>query len=151
MPRFAEANGFYTTKARSELMGKIKAQNTKPEQKLRKMLWALGLRYRLNVKSLQGKPDIVLRKYRLVIFVDGEFWHGYKWEEKRDKIKSNRGFWIPKIERNIQRDEEVNQQLAQLGFKVFRFWDQQINRDFNWCIQMILNYISEFNNEGIID
>lgn len=151
VPRFSEANGFYTTKKRSELMGKIKAQNTKPEQKLRKMLWALGLHYRLNVKSLPGKPDIVLRKYRLVIFVDGEFWHGYKWDERKDKIKSNRGFWLPKIERNIQRDEEVNKQLAEMGFKVFRFWDQQINKDFNWCIQIILDYISEFLNEDTVD
>jgi len=132
-------------------MGKIRSQNTKPEQKFRKILWAMGLRYRLNVKSLPGKPDIVLRKYRLVIFIDGEYWHGYKWNEKKDKIKSNRDFWIPKIERNIQRDQEVNQQLSQLGYKVVRFWDHEINNDFNWCLQMILDYVSEFLNEDIID
>lgn len=132
-------------------MGKIRSQNTKPEQKIRKILWALGLRYRLNVKSLPGKPDIVLKKYGLIIFIDGEFWHGYKWEEKRDKIKSNSGFWIPKIERNIQRDQEINQELSKLGYKVIRFWDHQINKDFNWCFQTVLNHISEFLNEDIID
>jgi DNA mismatch endonuclease, patch repair protein len=151
VPRFSEANGFYTTKERSVLMGKIKSKNTKPEQKLRKILWALGLRYRLNVKSLPGKPDIVLRKYKLVIFIDGEFWHGYNWQEKKDKIKSNRAFWIPKIERNIQRDMEVNQQLIQMGFTVIRFWDHQINKDFNWCLQIILDSIAESLNEEIVD
>ena len=151
VPRFSETNGFYTTKKRSELMGKIRSQNTKPEQKFRKVLWVLGLRYRLNVESLPGKPDIVLRKYRLIIFIDGEFWHGYKWNEKKDKIKSNRDFWIPKIERNIQRDLEINQELSKLDYKVIRFWDHQINKDFNWCFQMILDYISEFLHEDIID
>jgi len=147
VPRFSEANGFYTTKERSELMGRIKAQNTKPEQKLRKVLWALGLHYRLNVKSLPGKPDIVLGKYHLVIFVDGEFWHGFEWEQKREKIKSNRDFWIPKIERNQQRDREVNEQLAALGYSVVRFWDHQIERDLNWCINQILERLSSESND----
>ncbi len=150
VPRFSEANGFYTTKERSALMGKIKSENTKPEQKLRKMLWALGLRYRLNVKSLPGKPDIVLRKYGLVIFVDGEFWHGFKWNERKEKIKSNRDFWIPKIERNIQRDNEVNRELEKMGFKVVRFWGHQINKDFNWCLGQILNLVSEDSGEDLI-
>jgi DNA mismatch endonuclease, patch repair protein len=147
VPRFSEANGFYTTRERSELMSRIKAQNTKPEIKLRKVLWALGLRYRKNVKSLPGKPDIVLRKYKLVIFIDGEFWHGFKWKEKKEKIKSNRGFWIPKIERNMQRDREVNDQLKELGFTVIRFWEQQVKKDLNWCINLVLEKVSNALNE----
>jgi len=114
------------------------------------MLWALGLRYRLNVKSLPGKPDIVLRKYGLVIFVDGEFWHGFKWNERKEKIKSNRDFWIPKIERNIQRDNEVNRELEKMGFKVVRFWGHQINKDFNWCLGQVLNLVSEDSGEDLI-
>ncbi|MBY0425310.1 MAG: very short patch repair endonuclease, partial [Cytophagales bacterium] len=97
VPRFCEANGFYTTKARSAIMSTIRAKNTKPEIRLRKALWSQGIRYRKTLKNLPGKPDIVIRKYRLVIFVDGEFWHGYDWENKKATIKSNRGFWIPKI------------------------------------------------------
>jgi DNA mismatch endonuclease, patch repair protein len=147
VPRFSEANGFYTTRERSELMARIKAQNTKPEIKFRKVLWALGLRYRKNVKSLPGKPDIVLRKYKLVIFIDGEFWHGFKWEEKKGKIKSNREFWIPKIERNIQRDKEVNNQLKVSGFTVIRFWEQQVKKDLNWCINFVLEKVSYALNE----
>jgi DNA mismatch endonuclease, patch repair protein len=124
-------------------MSRIKAQNTKPEQRLRKILWALGLRYRKNVKSLPGKPDIIIRKYNLAIFIDGEFWHGFKWEEKKDKIKSNRDFWIPKIERNMQRDQEINQQLTEIGYTIIRFWEHQINRDLSWCINVILEKIGD--------
>lgn len=102
VPQFNEENGFYTTKQRSELMSKIKSKNTKPEIKVRKALWALGFRYRKNVKELPGSPDIVFAKQRLVIFIDGEFWHGFNWESKKSKLVANRGFWIPKIERNIQ-------------------------------------------------
>jgi DNA mismatch endonuclease (patch repair protein) len=146
VPRFEEANGFYTTKARSELMGKIRSKETKPEIKLRKMLWGLGIRYRKNVKKLPGTPDIVISKYKLVIFIDGEFWHGYNWKEKKKEIKSNRGFWIPKIERNMQRDHQANQLLAEKGYTVFRFWDSQIEREFVNCLFKILDYIDEFED-----
>jgi DNA mismatch endonuclease, patch repair protein len=129
VPRFEEAAGFYTTLDRSTLMSKIKGKNTKPEVLLRKELWKRGYRYRTNVKELPGKPDIVISKFKLVIFVDGEFWHGHQWDEKKEKIKSNRGFWIPKIERNIQRDDEVNEQLDELGWTVLRFWEHKIIKD----------------------
>lgn len=140
VPRFEEANGFYTTKDRSKLMSKIRGKDTKPEIVLRNFLWNIGLRYRKNVKAMTGKPDIVMRKYKLVIFVDGEFWHGFKWEEKKDKIKSNRDFWIPKIERNMQRDAEVNQLLEKQGWIVLRFWEQEIKKEFGRCVNEILRY-----------
>lgn len=146
VPRFEEANGFYTTKARSELMSKIRSEETKPEIKLRKMLWNLGIRYRKNVKKLPGTPDIVIAKYRLIIFIDGEFWHGYNWKEKREKIKSNRDFWIPKIERNIQRDIQNNEMLRNLGWNVLRFWDSQIKKEFGACLFRILEYIDDFED-----
>ncbi len=137
VPRFNEDAGFYTTTDRSKLMGQIKSKNTKPEVLLRKELWKRGFRYRLNLNKLPGKPDIVLTKQKVVIFVDGEFWHGYQWDEKKEKIKSNRGFWIPKIERNIQRDEEVNDELANLGWFVIRFWQQKIVKELNMCVLII--------------
>lgn len=146
VPRFEEANGFYTTKARSELMGKIRSKETKPEIKLRKVLWNLGIRYRKNVKKLSGTPDIVISKYKLIVFVDGEFWHGHNWDEKKKKIKSNRDFWIPKIERNMQRDRFNNQVLAENGWKVFRFWDSQIKKEFGICLFQILDYIDCFED-----
>ncbi|NLF42606.1 MAG: very short patch repair endonuclease [Bacteroidales bacterium] len=143
VPRFNEANGFYTTKQRSELMGKIKSRNTKPEIKLKKALWNLGFRYRKNYKDLPGCPDIVFIKHKLAIFVDGEFWHGYNWPEKNAKIKTNRDFWIPKIERNIQRDEQINQLLMDMGWNVIRFWEHEIKKDFNNCIEKIASYLQE--------
>lgn len=142
--RFEEANGFYTTKARSELMSKIRSKETKPEIKLRKVLWNIGIRYRKNVRKLPGTPDIVISKFKLVIFIDGEFWHGNNWEEKKNKIKSNREFWIPKIERNMQRDRFNNQILLQKGWTVFRFWDSQIKNEFGKCIIQIIDHIEEF-------
>lgn len=144
VPRFNEANGFYTTKARSVLMSKIRSKETKPEKQLRKVLWGLGIRYRKNVKKLPGSPDIVISRFKMVIFIDGEFWHGYNWEGKKTKMKSNRGFWIPKIERNMQRDRQNNISLTENGWKVFRFWDRQINKEFGHCLLQIIEYIDNY-------
>ena len=136
--------GFKTSPARSALMSKIKSQNTQPEIKLRKYLWNIGYRYRLNVSNLAGKPDIVISKLKLIIFIDGEFWHGYKWKEKKKKIKANRQYWIPKIERNMKRDKKYNQILRQNGWTVLRFWEHQIKNDFENVINKI--YRSVENN-----
>lgn len=141
VPKFCEENGFYTTKQRSELMGKIKSRETKEEIKLRKALWHLGYRYRKNVKKLPGSPDIVFTKHGLAVFIDGEFWHGYDWEEKQLKIKTNRGFWIPKIERNMQRDQSNNEELSKAGWQVMRFWEKEIKKDFEGCINRIVSFI----------
>lgn len=143
VPRFNEANGFYTTKQRSELMGKIKSQNTKPELKLKKALWNLGYRYRKNLKKLPGSPDIVYSKHKLAIFVDGEFWHGYNWSEKKTKIKTNREFWIPKIERNIQRDKQNNKLLIDTGWHVIRFWENELKKDFDKCVNKVISYLQD--------
>lgn len=142
VPRFSEANGFYTTRQRSELMGRIKSRNTKPEILLKKSLWNLGYQYRKTLKKLPGDPDIVYAKKKLAIFVDGEFWHGYNWSEKKLKIKTNRDFWIPKIERNMQRDEKNNQLLEDIGWNVIRFWEKQIEKDLDGCINIIVGYLT---------
>ena len=141
VPRFKAELGYKTTPERSKLMGRIKSTETKPEIALRKELWKIGLRYRINVKKLPGCPDIVIRKNKLVIFVDGEFWHGYNWEIKKQRIKSNRDFWIPKIERNMQRDIQNKIELEQLGFKVVRFWEHEIKKELVTCIEKIRDYI----------
>jgi len=143
VPRFNEESGFYTTISRSNQMSKIRGKNTKAEIKFRKALWAKGYRYRINYKNLIGKPDIVFKKYRTVVFIDGGFWHGFNWKEKKEKIKTNRAFWIPKIERNIQRDEEVNSTLEEMGYKVFRFWDHQLKADFESCFIKVVDYLNK--------
>lgn len=146
VPRFNEANGFITTEQRSLNMSKIRSKNTKSEIALRKVLWSLGIRYRINVKKLPGTPDIVIRKHKLVIFVDGEFWHGYNWQDRKSKLKKNTSFWIPKIERNMQRDRENNERLSQMGFRVMRFWDSEIKKNIGSIIKKIIDYIDAKEN-----
>jgi DNA mismatch endonuclease (patch repair protein) len=137
VPRFNKESGFSTTKKRSALMSKIKGKHTSPELILRKELWRLGVRFRLNVKKLPGCPDIVITTKKIAIFIDGEFWHGFNWEEKKQKIKVNRGFWIPKIERNMQRDSENNILLQDLGFIVLRFWANEIKINLPACMEKV--------------
>lgn len=134
---------FITSKKRSILMSRIKSRDTIPELKLRKGLWSQGFRFSKKDSKLIGKPDIVLNKYKVAVFIDGEFWHGYRWKEKRKKIKDNRKYWIPKIEKNILRDKRTNKALRENGWKVIRFWEQQIKKDLPKCIQKIKNVIKE--------
>ncbi len=141
VPRFDEASGYYTSPERSKMMGKIRGKNTKPELAFRKALYAKGYRYRIDYKKLIGKPDIVIKKYRTVIFIDGAFWHGQNWEERKEKIKSNKSFWIPKIERNLQRDREVNAALAAMGYTVFRFWDHEVKKELDLCLETVVAHL----------
>ncbi|TDS18719.1 T/G mismatch-specific endonuclease [Maribacter caenipelagi] len=142
VPRFNEASGFYTTPKRSKIMSKIKGKNTKPELAFRKALYAAGYRYRIDYKKLIGKPDIALPKYKTVIFIDGEYWHGKNWEERKPKVKTNREFWIAKIERNMQRDLEVNQELTSLGYTIFRFWETEVKKNLNECIEKTIEHLN---------
>lgn len=141
VPRFNEESGFYTTPERSRIMGKIKGKNTQPELAFRKALWHAGYRYRIDYKRLVGKPDIALKKYRTVVFIDGEYWHGHNWAERKPKIKTNREFWIPKIERNIQRDQEVNRMLEEMGYAVFRFWEREVKTDLDRCLLLLIAHL----------
>lgn len=141
VPRFNEESGFYTTPERSKIMGKIRGKNTKPELAFRKALWAAGFRYRVDYKKLIGKPDIALKKYKTVIFIDGEYWHGHNWEERKPKIKTNREFWIAKIERNMQRDKEVNLELKASGYTVFRFWESKIKKELDVCVHQVVSHL----------
>lgn len=114
-----------------------KSKDTKPELLLRKELWKRGLRYRKNYKKLIGKPDIVFPKRKIAIFVDGKMWHGYDWEHQKNDFKSNRDFWIPKIEENIARDKFVTQRLKSDGWIVLRFWDFDIKKQLSDCADKI--------------
>lgn len=143
--KFKKELGFTTTAERSALMSKIRSTETKPEQLLRKALWKKGVRYRINVKKIPGSPDIVMNKKMLIVFVDGEFWHGYNWEFKKKKIKTNRKFWIPKIERNMQRDLENVKALKKLGYKVLRFWGYEVKKDLDKCVIKIMSSLSKRN------
>jgi len=137
VPKFEEAAGFYTSKQRSYNMSRIKGKNSKPEMMLRRELWSKNIRFRLHDRSLPGRPDIVIKKYKMAIFVDGEFWHGFDWKSRKEQIKSNRLFWIPKIERNMQKDERTNRALRNMGYTVFRFWSQDIFKNLPTVINQI--------------
>jgi DNA mismatch endonuclease (patch repair protein) len=141
VPRFEESAGFYTTAKRSNNMSKIRAKNSLPELKLRKALWAKCIRFRIHPDNFPGKPDLIINKYRLAIFVDGDFWHGYNWEEKKTTLKTNSKFWIPKIERNMQRDRHINEQLNAKGYTVMRFWEHDVKENLGNCVNQVLLYI----------
>lgn len=136
-----------TKEQRSKNMKAIKGKDTKIEILLRKALWKKGYRYRKNYNKLIGKPDIVLPKYKIVIFCDSEFWHGKDWETKKHNIKSNSEFWINKIEGNIKRDKIVNQKLQDDGWIVLRFWGKEIIKDINSCIQNIEKTVKFCSNK----
>ena len=113
---------------RHRCMSHIRSKDTKPELKVRKWLWGHGYRYRLNVKSVPGKPDIVMRPYRTAIFVNGCFWHGHENCRKARIPKSNIGFWEAKIKRNRERDERVTAELESMGWRVIVVWECEIDR-----------------------
>lgn len=147
VPAFSEEQSRYTPEQRSRLMSRIRSTDTKPELMLRRALWALGYRYRKDVKSLPGKPDIAIKKYKVAVFVDGEFWHGYNWAEKKPRIQRNREYWIPKIERNMQRDRQNTQALQDKGWTVFRFWEQRLKKDFNTCLEAVVEELERRKKE----
>ena len=118
-------------------MRKIKSDKTTPEILLQRALRKEKIKFKKNCSALVGKPDIILVDKKVAIFVDGEFWHGYHWEVKKGKIKSNRAYWIPKIEGNILRDKLNNRKLRQDGWEVIRFWQQQIIKGLPKCIKKI--------------
>lgn len=135
----------HTPEQRSKNMSAVKNSDSKIEILLRKELWNRGLRYRKNVKTVFGKPDIAFIGKRVAVFCDSEFWHGYDWQNKRDEIKSKRDFWIPKIERNMQRDTEVNTRLRERGWIVLRFWGKDIMRDVCSCAATVMKVLEERN------
>ena len=128
-----------TPEQRKKNMRNIHSKDTRIELILRKELWKKGYRYRKNYSLLPGKPDIVLTKYKIVIFCDGEFFHGKNWEKLREHLKgsNNSKFWINKIARNIDRDDETDKKLRAMGWTVLRFWGEDIKKHTDECIQVI--------------
>lgn len=137
----------FSKEIRSKIMRAIKSKDTKEEILLSKALWRKGYRYRKNNRKVFGTPDLTFQKNKIAIFVDGEFFHGFNWEERKHQIKSNREYWIPKIERNIKRDKIVNQFLIESGWKVIRFWSTFVKKNLNDCILIIENVIEDSKNE----
>ena len=118
----------HTLQQRHLNMAAIHSASTKPELNLRHVLWSLGFRYRVNVKLLPGSPDIVLPKYRTAIFVHGCFWHGHKDCKYYTVPKTNTNFWVAKVARNQERDQEVWRRLEAIGWAVIIVWECQLKK-----------------------
>ena len=118
-------------------MKQVKNKDSKIEIALRKELWSRGLRYQKNVTSIFGKPDLIFKGKKVAVFCDSEFWHGYNWKERKKDFKSHQEFWIPKIERNMERDKEVTEELQKQGWTVLRFWGKEIKKNAGGCADII--------------
>ena len=149
-----------TPEQRRKNMQHIRSNDTKIEVLLRRALWEKGYRYRKNYKKLPGKPDIALTKYKIAIFCDGEFFHGKDWEVLKPRLEqsNNSEFWIKKISRNRERDDEVNKKLLFMGWTVIRFWGDDIKKNTEECVRVVEetsfelmyeNNDREFDNERI--
>jgi len=138
-----------TKEQRKKNMQAVKSKGSKIELLLAKAMWQKGFRYRKNDKTVFGKPDFTFKGLKIAIFCDSEFWHGKDWDVKKYEHKSNIEFWHKKIERNIQRDKEVNNKLINDGWKVLRFWGRDIEKNLDFCISEIENEIKKRKDEKI--
>ena len=133
----------HTPEQRHKNMQAVKNKDSDIELPLRKELWSRGIRYRKNVRRIYGNPDLAFIGKKVAVFCDSEFWHGFDWEHRKDDIKSNRDFWIPKIERNIERDKQVTEKLENEGWIVIRFWGKEIKKDVVACADKIEQVLKE--------
>ncbi len=133
----------HSPSVRSKNMRAIRSARTSTEDLLAKLIWRAGHRYRRNDKSVPGKPDICFKRQKVAVFCDGEFWHGKDWKTKRKKISQNRAYWIPKIERNMQRDRETNRLLRKQGWTVLRFWHEDIECDPQRCVDKVIEALTK--------
>ena len=125
-----------------KIMSAVKSKNTRPELKLRRELWSRGFRYIINVKALTGKPDIVFTKAKIVVFCDGDFWHGNNWAIRglsslNEELARYSEYWCNKILTNIERDKRTTQKLESEGWVVLRFWESEIKSNVVKCADII--------------
>lgn len=125
-----------------KIMASIKSKDTEPELLVRQALWKRGLRYRVNVRTLPGKPDIVFTRAKIAIFCDGDFWHGHNWAVRgmaslEEELNSYSEFWRSKILSNIERDSKNTLALTESGWIVIRLWESDIRKDLTSCITTI--------------
>lgn len=142
-----------TKEQRKRTMSSIRSKDTQIEIILRKALWEKGYRYRKNVKTIFGKPDIVLTKYKIVIFCDSEFFHGKDWEQLSERILNgeNSSYWYKKIQRNMERDREVERTLRGEGWTVIRFWGSDIKKNLAECVRAVDEAVMEVKMMALED
>lgn len=126
-----------------KIMSAIRGKETGIEVRLRKALYAKGLRYRKNSKYIFGHPDVSMKGLKVAIFCDSEFWHGKNFAENEAKLTTNREYWVKKIKRNIERDQEVNVRLRGEGYTVLRFWGEEIEKHLDDCVDKIVAAVEQ--------
>lgn len=129
-----------TPDQRHRVMSRIRSTNTKPERVLRRALRTLGIRARARNTTIPGRPDFVFPKIRVAVFVDGDFWHGWRFEEWRTRMAP---YWLAKIERNMRRDKKNELRLNELGWVVLRLWEHELEKDPEECAQRVVSTLSE--------
>lgn len=134
-----------TNEQRSRNMKAVKSKGTKLEERVNKELWKRGIRYRKNNKNLYGKPDLSIQKYKIVIFIDSCYWHGC--EHHGSISATNREFWVNKINRNKERDNEVTEYYQEKGWNILRIWEHDLKTDFRGTIDTIENFIRNAMNK----
>ena len=137
-----------TPEQRRKNMQHVRNKDSAIELKLRKALWHAGLRYRKNVRSIIGCPDVAFKGLKIAVFCDSEFWHGYDWENRKHDFKSRQDFWIPKIERNMARDREVNEKLRAEGWTVIRFFGREIKKNIDGCVKVVVDAVNQKRAEA---
>lgn len=128
-----------TPKQRSYCMSRVKGKDTGIEKAVRSKLHKRGFRFRKNVKGLPGKPDVVFPTAGLVVFLDGDFWHGYRFPQWQHKVSD---FWKTKIGKTRQRDQRNFAKLRRMGWKVVRIWEHELERDLEMCIERIISQLT---------
>lgn len=136
----------HSREQRRRNMQAIRSSETKMEIALRDAMARNGLRFRKQKIPVFGKPDFCSKKYKIAVFVDGEYFHGKDWEIQKNRIKTNRDFWWKKIEGNIARDELVNKTLKQRGWTVIRFWSNDVKRNPDKCVRRIITTLAKRKN-----
>lgn len=131
-------------------MSHNRGKDTKPEKILRLALWHHGYRYRKNYKKLPGTPDIAMTKYRIAIFVDGDFWHAKGHQENPgEQVRSNKEYWVKHLSTNVSRDKEVSNLLSEDGWIVLRFWESDVKTKLEDCLAEILQYVPKSAVESL--
>ncbi|PLT43795.1 Very-short-patch mismatch repair endonuclease (G-T specific) [Paenibacillus pasadenensis] len=130
----------FTKEERSKIMRAVKSKKTSLESKVTKELWKHGLRFRVNIHDLLGKPDIAIKKYKIVIFIDSCFFHGCSLHCRIPK--SNEEYWVTKIRRNIERDLSVNRYYNSIGWNVMRVWEHDLKEDFLGTVQKLIQFVN---------
>ena len=136
-----------TPAQRRKNMQRVRNKASQIELKLRRAQWHAGFRYRKNLRSVFGCPDVVFLRLKIAVFCDSEFWHGFDWENRKHDFKSRQDFWIPKIERNMARDREVNEHLRAEDWTVIRFFGKQIQRNVDECVRLVAETVARQKSE----